>query len=191
MNNEKLNEITLHLDDIHDLFTIPTSDPFSEKVRFVSGIDFIKTKIKPQLLRQGGRIRTTIFLPKESKESIEPDLAEKTQAAVKRYCQFKIQQNAHAVGTLQWGALKALLVGIMFLTGGLLLSEFVDTSVFLPRFLNTLLSDGFDIAFWVILWRPVDFFLFDLTTYRREDQIYKHIMNMEIIIAEDMKSACA
>jgi hypothetical protein len=48
-----------------------------------------------------------------------------------------------------------------------------------------LLNDGFNLAFWVILWRPVDFFLFDLPGYWREKSIYQAIMDMDIIICPE------
>jgi hypothetical protein len=177
MTREKHYEITIHLDNIHDLFTTPMGDPFSPKVRFVSGIEFIKSEFKPQLLRRGAKAQTTIFLPKET---IKPDLADQTKDALARYCQFKIRQSKNAIAALQSDALKSLFVGILVLvTGRLLLEE----TMFLPAFLNALLSYGFDIAFWVLLWRPVDFFLFDLSASWREVKIYRHIMEMEIIVS--------
>ncbi|MBV9229703.1 MAG: hypothetical protein JOZ18_10355 [Chloroflexi bacterium] len=183
MVRETCYELTLHLEDIHDLFTVPAGDPFSEKVRFVSGIEFIKSELKPELLRRGARIRTTIFLPRES---LEPNLARKTKEALKRYCQFKIRQNKNSLAALERDALRALLVGVLFLACGLFFAEFLGEVSFLPRFLSTMLSDGFDIAFWVILWRPVDFFLFDLSAYWREARIYEHMMMMEVIVPEEL-----
>lgn len=179
MRREKYYEIAIHLDNIHDLFTIPTGDPFSERVRFVSGIEFIMSEFKPQLLRREARTRTTIFLPEVS---IEPELARKTRDALIRYSQFKIRQNKHMIAALQRDALKSLLVGILVLTTGLFL---VEETTFLPHFFSALLSYGLDIAFWVLLWRPVDFFLFDLSTYRREGKIYQRLMDMEIIISQE------
>lgn len=187
MAGEKYYEITIHLDNIHDLFTTPQGDPFSEKVRFVSGIEFIKSKFKPAMLRRGVRTRTTIFLPKES---IKPDLVDKTRDALERYCQFKIQQNRNLITALKGDAFRALLVGILFLASGLILSQFLNSWTSLPNFFVTLLSDGFTIAFWVILWRPVDFFLFDLAAYSREISIYEHITQMDIIIKEEVKRMC-
>jgi hypothetical protein len=182
MGKERLYEIVIHLDNIHDLFTTPTGDPFSAKVRFVSGIEFIKSEFKPQLLRREARTRLTIFLPKAD---IESDLADKTRNALTRYCRFKIQQNKNVVVALQRDALKSLLIGIFVLTSGLFL---VDEATFLPRFFSTLISYGLDIAFWVLLWRPVDFFLFELSAYRRESKIYQHIMEMEIAVCEENQS---
>ena len=85
---------------------------------------------------------------------------------------------------LRRDALRALLIGILFLLGGLYLSQVLNTLLGFS-FLSSLLTYGFDIAFWVVLWRPVDFFLFDLWPYRREDRMYKHIMQMEISVAEE------
>ena len=82
-------------------------------------------------------------------------------------------------------ALTALLIGILFLAGGLFLSQFVDRMTFLPPFLNAFLSDGFNIAFWVILWRPVDFFLFELWPFWRENRIYKKVMQIEIVVSPE------
>jgi hypothetical protein len=182
MTREEYSEITIHLDSIHDLFTPPAEDPFSKKAHFISGIELIKSELKPTLIGAEARTRTTIFLPKGS---IEPGLTENTTDALQRYCQFKVRQNKRAMVALRRQALMALLLGTLFLVSGLLLSQFLERVTFLPTLLSTLFSDGFVIAFWVILWRPVDFFLFELWPYWREDRIYKHMMAMEIDVAEE------
>ena len=182
MTREKYSEITIHLDNVHDLFTTPTGDPFSAKANFVSGIELIKNEFKSRSWGLEERTRTTIFLPKES---IEPNLAEKTKIALQRYCQFKVRQNKLAMTTLRRQALMALLVGVLFLVGGLYLTPFLGRVTALPPFLSAFISNGFDIAFWVILWRPVDFFLFELWPGWIEGRIYKNIMKMEINVSEE------
>ncbi len=182
MTGEKYFEITIHLDDIHDLFIQPVQDPFSNKANFVSGIELIKGELASEPWRLETRTRTTIFLPKAS---IEPGLVGKITAAFQRYCQFKLQRNEDTMAAFRREALIALLIGTLFLVGGLFLSQFVDRMTFLPPFLNVFLSDGFNIAFWVILWRPIDFFLFELWPFWRENHIYKNIMRMEIVVSEE------
>ncbi len=182
MTREKYSEITIHLDNVHDLFTTPTGDPFSAKANFVSGIELIKNEFKSRSWGLEERTSTTIFLPKES---IEPNLAEKTKVALQRYCQFKVRQNKLAMTTLRRQALMALLVGVLFLVGGLYLTPFLGRVTALPPFLSAFISNGFDIAFWVILWRPVDFFLFELWPGWIEGRIYKNIMKMEINVSEE------
>jgi hypothetical protein len=181
MAKYQYSEITIHLDNIHDLFKQPAEDPFS-KANFISGIELIKSGLTSTILKSQERLKATIFLPKES---IEPGLSEKTTNAVRRYCQFKVLRNKRAMTSLRRQALMALLLGILFLVSGLLLSQFLERVTFLPPFLSALFSDGFVIAFWVILWRPVDFFLFELWPFWREDRVYKHMMTMEINVAEE------
>ena len=188
MTKEKDYEITVHLDNIQDLFAVPAGDHFSENLRFVSGVEFIKSELKPEMWKQEARTRATIFLPKEA---IEHDTAAKIKDALNRYCQFKVRQNKKTIVALRGDALRALLLGILFLASGDFLSAFLAGTTFLPRFFDTLLSDGFNIAFWVMLWRPVDFFLFDLSAYRRENKIYKCMMEMEIVVSEEGKSGFA
>jgi hypothetical protein len=183
MTREKYFEIAVHLDTIHDLFIQPTGDPFSTKAYFTPGIEFIKGELPTTRWRRGMSIRTTIVLPRAS---MEPDLAEKTVAALQRYCHFKLQQNKRAMIASRRQALIALLLGTLFLISGLFLSQFLGQLTFVPQFLSALFSDGFVIAFWVILWRPIDFFLFELEPYWREDRIYKRLMTMQINITEEL-----
>lgn len=182
MTREKNSEITIHLDNIYDLFTQPAEDPFSNKANFISGIELIKSELTSTWWWREARKRITIFLPKGS---IEPDLARKTTVALQRYCHFKMRQSKRTMVALRRQALMALLLGTLFLVSGLLLAQFLERVTFLPPLLSALFSDGFVIAFWVILWRPVDFFLFELWPYWREDRIYKRMMMMEINLTEE------
>src|SRR5215472_12918334 len=101
MTRETSSEITLHLDDIHDLFTAPAIDPFS-KANFDSGIELLKSELTSHSWRSEARGKIRIFLPKQS---IEPDLAGKTTEALKRYYQFKIWQNKQTMIPLRRDAL--------------------------------------------------------------------------------------
>lgn len=175
-------EIIIHLDNIHDLFVRPIEDPFSRKANFLSGVEMIRRELTAPLWRRKARARTTIFLPEAS---TEPDLTSKTREAMRRYCQFKLEQNRYAMVTLRRQALVALLLGILFLAVGASLSPYLERITIWPPYLSTIFGDGFVIAFWVILWRPVDFFLFDLWPFWREDRLYKRIMAMEINIAPE------
>src|SRR5690242_15576444 len=104
MNGKHDYEVTVHLDNIRDLFAAPAEDPFSESVRFVSGVELIKSELKPEMLKRETRTRTTIFLPGEA---IEHDLAARIKDALNRYCQFKVRQNEKTIVALRRDALKA------------------------------------------------------------------------------------
>jgi hypothetical protein len=182
MVREKKTEVMIHLNNIQDMFAQPVIDPFSEKAPWISGIEFIRNELTSPAWRLETIESVMIFLPKGR---IEPGIAQKITAALHRFCQFKIQQNRRAMVALRRQALIALLLGLLFLICGLLLSQLPMRETLLPPVLNALFSDGFVIAFWVILWRPVDFFLFELWPFWREDRIYKRIMTMKITVAEE------
>lgn len=184
MRREGFSEITIHLDDIHELFVVPAIDPFTKQGSFVPGIELIKNELKARSWAwiMKTRIRIRIFLPKER---LEPNLARKISEALKRYCQFKVQQSRQTMILQRRSALRALLIGILFLLSGLYLSQFLGKLTIDPPFIKTLFGDGFDIAFWVILWRPVDFFLFDLWPFWSEERFYKRMMEAEVIVAEE------
>src|SRR6266566_1476165 len=84
MSKEQLHEITLHLDDIQDLFADP--EPGSD--RYVSGMDYLYSEVRvhTRVLKQPNKYTVTIVLPSEK---IIEGLRENTSARIKRYCKFK------------------------------------------------------------------------------------------------------
>ena len=54
-----------------------------------------------------------------------------------------------------------------------------------PGFLGTLLSNGLVIVGWVSLWHPIEIFLYEWWPDFRENQLYTHVMNMQIILEEE------
>ncbi len=63
MSKEQLHEITLHLDEIQDLFADP--EPGSD--RYVSGMDYLYSEVRvhTRVLKQPDRYKLTIELPRE------------------------------------------------------------------------------------------------------------------------------
>jgi len=173
-------DITLRLDDIHDLFEPPVANYFSDEPRYTSGIETIIDELKPKALTV--KARTTITLP-ESR--LEPDLEQKIRAALTRYCQHKIWQNKHELIALRWKGLKALQDGLIFLAICLLVSALFENAGFLPEFLRRFLGEGFLIAGWVSLWHPIEVLLYEWWPFSRENRMYAAIMTMEIIVKAD------
>jgi hypothetical protein len=181
----KSHEITIHLLDLTQLFMAPSGDPFTEEHSLESGIEWILDELTPHALGWGTRTKTTIILPMGN---LDPGLANKTSEAVKRYCKFKIRQNQHGLIALRWQGVKAMQMGIVFLSGCLFLSAILSGTSVVPGFLSTLLSNGLEIAGWVSLWRPIEIFLYEWWPYWRENQLYTHLMNMQIVIEEEKET---
>jgi hypothetical protein len=174
---DDLYSITLKLNDLTQLFQEPEVNPFIPEALFTSGIETILNELKPSSLRK--RTLLNIQLPADQMES---DLQEQIQAAIKRYCQFRIHQNKNELSSLRWKGLKALQSGLIFLTTCLLLSALVDRAIFLPEFVGRVLSEGLIIVGWVSLWNPTEILLYEWWPEWRENQIFKHITDMEIKI---------
>src|SRR5271157_5415644 len=103
MSKEQFHEITLHLNDIQDLFADP--EPGSD--RYVSGIDSIYSEVRvhTRVLKQPDRYKVTIELPREK---ITEGLLERTSAKIKRYCQFKAEQSQKELMVLRHQGLDSL-----------------------------------------------------------------------------------
>src|SRR5215471_1105701 len=103
MSKEQLHEITLHLDDIQDLFADP--EPGSD--RYVSGIDYLYSEVRThvRVLKPPPEFKVTIELPQKK---ITEGLLESTRAKIKRYCQFKAEQSKKELIVLRHQGVDAL-----------------------------------------------------------------------------------
>ena len=182
------NEIIIRLDTIRNLF-VAGDNPFSDRIEFVSGIEYLKSELIARKLRAKDQIKAIIVLP-----TIDEEITTTTQngeltsnvvqQALQRYCYFRLQQNKNTNRQLLKDSLNALLFGIVFLIVGLFIAQSI-ANLPVPPLLSNLLSDGFNIAFWVILWRPADVLLFELPGYKQESRVYEYMRNMEIIMRKD------
>ena len=85
MARERHYDITLHLDDLGQLFTVPEPDPFDPRARFATGLETIITELKSKGLIR--KLRTMIVLPPDQ---IAPDTEARLREALARYCQHRI-----------------------------------------------------------------------------------------------------
>jgi len=174
----RYRDITLHLNDVRELFVDPDFDPLDADCNYVSGLEQIITAVTARDLR-AETIRATIYLPAEK---LQPDLEPKLKDAVARFSRFQIERrNAELIST-RWQGVKALQIGLLFLAACLFLAESFRTLESLPEPLRAFLSEGFTIAGWVSLWNPIELFLYAWWPDWRARQIYRYIMKLEIIV---------
>jgi hypothetical protein len=186
MSNELLHEISLPLDDIQELFTDP--EPGSE--RFVSGMDYIYGEVRVHTRvykRNDDTYKVTIEVPKEK---ITDDLAEKTTAKIKQYCQFKAGQSQRELAVLRNQGLDALrrsiwvvVVCIILGTIATLLSQSGIHNALQALFL---FIAAFCVlgAFWVAVWMPFEYFLYDGWPFQLDGRVYNLISEADIVIKE-------
>lgn len=173
----KTHTISLALDDLNQLFEEPDFNPFIERRLYKAGIDYIYDELKSLPLNL--RTRAKIYLPAEQ---IEPDTLAHVRAAIRRYCAFEMNQNRIELGLLRWQGMKALKNGLIFLAICLVASALLENVDLGSDFLHRFLGEGLIIVGWVSLWRPSEIFLFEWWPFHRDNQLMRHIAEMEIVL---------
>jgi hypothetical protein len=186
MRKELFREITLHLDDIEDLFADP--EPGSD--RFVSGMDYLysEVRIHTRVLKQPDTYKVTIELPREK---ITEGLLERTRAKIKRYCQFKAEQSHKELIVLRHQGVDALrrslVVAVICLVLGGIATVLSQSGIHsalqaLFLFIAAFLVLG---AGWVALWMPFEYFLYDGWPFQLDMRIYHQIADADLVIREN------
>ena len=183
MSKEQLHEILLPLDDIQDLFVDP--EPGSD--RFVSGMDYIygEVRVHTRVHALSHRYKVILELPREK---ITEGLLESTRAKIKRYCEFKVEQNHKDLRVLRlqgwdslrrsiWVALVAVLLGM----GATAYSQSGVNSILQAVLLFIV---GFCVlgAGWVAVWMPFETFLYDGWPFQQNMRIYQQIAGAEFVM---------
>jgi len=184
MSEMTTQQITVKLDDIAHLFVAPDFDPFSDQEAELLGqpaLTYVLRQLGPAIVRQGHPLRLTLQLPSDK---IVPDLKLHTAQAVSRFCQAHIADREAQLRVLRWNGWRSLpsaiiALGICLLLSGLFLS---GALTFLSNAVNQLLGQGFGIVSWVVLWHPVEAFLYDPIPLRREIAALRYIATTEIVI---------
>jgi hypothetical protein len=185
MSKEQLHEVTLHLDDIQDLFTDP--EPGSD--RYVSGIDYLYSEVRThvRVLKPPPNFKVTIELPQEK---ITEGLLERTRAKIKRYCQFKAEQSHKELMVLRHQGLDALrrsiwvaLICVVLGIGATAYSQSGVTSV-LEAVLLFIVAFCVLGAGWVAVWMPFEYFLYDGWPFQQDMRVYHQIADADLVIRE-------
>lgn len=178
----KHQDITLHLNDIRDLFVAPEIDPFSEHETAFMGQSGLERVIS-KLIEVPARHPVPRIIVKLPKEKITPDLETTVHKVINRYANTKILENEHRRKVLRSSGLRELWPGLIFLTLCLILAAIIKSDL-IPghESLKTILGEGFTIIGWVVLWHPVEAFLYGPSELRKENKTYKLLTRLSIEI---------
>lgn len=184
MSELATQRITVKLDDIAHLFVAPEFDPFSEQEAELLGqpaLVYVLRQLGPGKVNQGTPIHLTVQLPPDK---VTPDLKARTEQALRRFCAVRIADNEAQLRVLRWNGWRSLPPAIMALGVSLALSAVFLSGVltFLSNAINQLLGQGLGIISWVVLWHPVEAFLYDPLPLRREIAALRYLAATEIVI---------
>lgn len=183
INDHSDQTIVLQFSDIRDLFIAPERDVFAhDEARFTgqSGLE--------RVVRRLGTVSSKSKVPNIKvvlpSEKMVPGLEHKVRSVINRYCTLKIEENERHAKLLRQRGRHALFRGLFFLGICTALAALIRSPlfVFIPDFIQTVLSDGFTIIGWVVLWHPVEAFLYDPATVRQENEIYQFLQRIKVTI---------
>ena len=166
---------TLHLDEVRDLFVAPDPAPFSEHPNYESGIEQIWRVVRPRNLRRGG-LQTTVYV--QSGEN--GPLLDETRAALRRYCDSRIEAEHSYIAFYRREGFIKLLIGVVFLLATLGVKAILNEFDFEPELVHTFLDQGLTVISWVVLWTPLSLLIFDWWHHRVNADAYRAIRDMEL-----------
>jgi hypothetical protein len=184
MRAEPARDLTVRLDDAHDLFADP--DPDSD--RAVSGIEELYRAVKVQtrvLVQRPNTYRVTIELPRAE---ITDGLGATIRARIKRYCERQIEQSQQELRTLRHQGIDSLWTGVFVLVPCLILSVLctwlsqAGIHGLLQAALTVLAALFILSAGWVALWFPAEYFLYDTWPFQQDIRVYQQIAAAEVVI---------
>jgi hypothetical protein len=171
-------EFVVRLEEIQQFFAAPDLDPFVDQARVTAGIDDIVAYLNTIPMRKAPAVKTTLVLPADQ---LTPDLKAHTQAAIVRYCDFRLEEirRTMAASHFEWRA--KLPVGLLVAVAAVIAFGLI---IFLsPDFLKNWLvvfTPVVTVTVWVSIWNPVETLLYDRWDDRRDFQVYSAIKAMAI-----------
>jgi len=178
---EPSHTISLKLNDIHDLFAVPRHNAFKDDYLPLSGIDQIALQLRKARLHNG--LHVTFLLP--SGVNQESDLEAEVQAAIRRYCNTRLDYLMFEMKARQLSVIRSLQIGVVTLGASLALAAAISRAEGIVEWLRTLLSNSISIFGSVALWSPADAFLFGLRPMYNDVRIYLAIRNTTFDIQYD------
>ena len=175
------NIIRIDLTSIQQLFGQPGADPFDPDSRYIAGIDEVVDRLQLLPHRQRRKQNILITLPPQV---IKPGLEEETRAALRRYCEAKIDQNQGELNKVKRKAPRALLYSLVIVGIGLSLGALILSADYFSDAIRTLLSNGLTIFAWVALWEPAGIYLYEWIPLTSDKRLYQLLKELELSIED-------
>jgi len=178
MSNNEINQISVQLNTIEELFAPPQANPFEPDSRYVSGIEELVQQLVRLRLRDK-LVQVFITLPAQA---IEPGLKEKTEAALARFATAQIEAANVEIEQLRRRGRFSLISAIVIIVVAIAV---VSLIVWLDLFgdtLQTFLVSGVSVFSWVAVWEPCNIYLYEWRSPARNRRIFEQLRQAEVVI---------
>jgi hypothetical protein len=173
--------LTLTLPDKALLFQPPAPDPLKGIHDARSGMEQL-TDALAHAPRRRGRPSCTLHV-RVPAQQFSAALQAELRTALDGHCSARMREADRALAALRQEQRTALRMGLLFLAVCLLLSTLSGQAQALPAFLRRLATEGFLIAGWVGMWRPLELLLFDWWPHLRKKQLHALIQRMPLVVS--------
>jgi hypothetical protein len=173
------NTIKIDLNNIEELFGQPSADPFDPKSRYIPGIEEIVNRLKLLSTRQRREQQILITLPQQLNDA---NLEEKTQAALCRYCDARVEKSRQDLEHVKRKGPRALMYSVIIIIVGFTLAGLLMNSGILSDTFRVILSNGLTIFAWVALWEPAGIYLYQWIPLARDRRLYRLLKELDLSV---------
>jgi hypothetical protein len=175
--------IDIKLATIHQLFNTLDPSPFRDKDLDTGAEDYIVAAVREFPLHEP--LKLVFHLPPEQVNQIGvPNLTE----AIQNYFEYRRQTAVRDLRFLFRRGRISLAIGLTFLSACLLVRELLLGGA---GPVERVVGEGFLIAGWVAMWRPIEIFLYDWWPLRAMGRVYAKLANMAVEIVASAGVAAA
>jgi hypothetical protein len=175
LRNRSASVMTLSLGSPEELFDVSGTSMFSPGARFQSGIDELLERVAAS--PGNANLNLIVKIPSDAAAGV---LAGDIEAAIRRYCEQRLVQNASLLKAQRRNGLTAIPLGAVLFLGGLGLSASLTGSA-TPGPIRFVLGDAaFLVVAWVGLWYPLDALLFYSRPLRKERRVLQIVSKITV-----------
>jgi hypothetical protein len=176
------NSVLLPIGDIAQLFNPPRVNPLSSSLPEIlgtSGAEYVLHRLQTRRQVKAEMLRLTL-----PKDQLASGLAEETQRALRRYAEYRIQEQQElARETRRHGwrltGVAFLLLALFLAVSQLFASELTE---WMRPLLRTTLEYGFEIIGWVMLWYPIEVLVFSPIAIRQRIEALRRLTALRVVI---------
>jgi hypothetical protein len=177
-------DVILKLNTIDELFNAPDINPFAKNEIDVLGEAALTHAVRQMLarrIRHWHEARLVVQLPPDQ---ITPDLQAQAQAAVRRFCAAKIEDNRLTIRLSRVRSAIGLAMVTIISVAVIVVAWLLFNTIFagLPDAVSVVVAASISVFVWVILWDPMEKLIFDWVTPAMENRNLRGIMAMELVV---------
>jgi hypothetical protein len=170
MQTERSTQVTVKVNELHELFRQQPFDPFGDEPDRVESIAELARL--PHLVSKLDTVRLRVLVPAQT---LTPQTEGVVRRALQRYCAHAIAEARRKLAAMRWVGIRTFAVGLVFFGISLAASTAVNRVLFIPEPLRTLAAESLVVAGWVILWQPLDTLVAGWWPHWEEERTFRAI----------------